>query len=350
MDHNSSADYQGEPAHNPDGSSQRRVGSSFAVLVIAFAVILGFAVWAGYVFVNSSNLKNDKKFSINTEFIKNNETVAALAADLLKKQMDAILVAGVAYAKKPELIKLIQQDDWGGAVRNMAPLAKENFLDHDQARILLADVNGVLKADFPELPGVRGQNFAFRDWYRGVTRDFQPYLSEVYTRTAKPAYNVVAFAFPIKDNKDVPIGILAMQIKTDMFLTWLRDIKFGQSGYAFIVDQRGRVIAHPDIASQGPIVDLSAQSEVQKVVSGQKGTEISLNDSGFVSSFEPVAGYHWGVIAKIKVDEVKKNQISSGNSSLLSGSPLFIVIISYIIIALAFGLTIKVLLNNINKH
>ena len=42
-------------------------------------------------------------------------------------------------------------------------------------------------------------NFAFRDWYRGVTSTGSTYVSEVYV-SANEKHNVIAIAAPIRDN------------------------------------------------------------------------------------------------------------------------------------------------------
>ena len=49
----------------------------------------------------------------------------------------------------------------------------------------------------PMDPAVIGQNFAYRDWYKGVADGWKPYVSEVYRTRAAPQQLAVAVAVPV---------------------------------------------------------------------------------------------------------------------------------------------------------
>lgn len=247
----------------------------------------------------------DDKFSISSVIINKNEALAKLSAQIVKRRLDSVLIAGNAYSKNQRLVKFINEDKWREAVNSIAGLLREDFDNGGPERIFLTDITGTLKAYFPKISWVSGQNFAFRDWYKGVTRNFEAYLSEVYKRTAKPQFNVVVFAFPIKDQRGVPIAILGIQTKSDAFLDWIYDINIGKSGRLFIVDQKGQIVAHPDFAPQGDIVDYSGEPDVQRVVGGLAGSDIFFDNKNFISSYEPIVGYDWGVVIRIPVEEAK---------------------------------------------
>ena len=50
----------------------------------------------------------------------------------------------------------------------------------DFAFVSLYDLDGTMRAVYPPQPSVINQNFAYRDWYRGVARQWTPYVSEVF--------------------------------------------------------------------------------------------------------------------------------------------------------------------------
>ena len=101
------------------------------------------------------------------------------------------------------------RDDW--ARRNLSSV--EGQLQEArkfEPAFLFASVyetDGTLRAIVPSDPIV-GWNFAYRDWYRGVTAHWQPYVSEVYRTTAGSKPLVVAVAVPIRDKQGNPTGIL----------------------------------------------------------------------------------------------------------------------------------------------
>ena len=67
-------------------------------------------------------------------------------------------------------------------------------------RLLLVDKTGTLMADVPEIVEIHGQNFAFRDWYKGISQKWEPSISEIYQRQAPPIVNVIAISIPIKSS------------------------------------------------------------------------------------------------------------------------------------------------------
>jgi methyl-accepting chemotaxis protein len=89
-----------------------------------------------------------------------------------------------------------------------------------------------------------GKNFSDHDWYRGLSQVWEPYVSEVYQRHAAPMPLVVAIAVPIRREQPV-LGALVYQYRLDGITELLAQIKVGGSGYVFVVDATGTVVAHP---------------------------------------------------------------------------------------------------------
>lgn len=279
------------------------------ILVFIIIVSIGAAILVSS-FVVSKGIfgkphQKEEKIEISSTIINKNEAVTKLAAQVIKRHLDAIVVAGTAYSQNQRLLTFINEDRWEDAIRSIAGLLKEDI--NGPERIYLTDTGGTLMADFPVLSGAKGQNYASKDWFKGVTENFkQPYLSEVHARFPSPRFNVVSFAFPVKNAKGVPIAILVIETKADAFLDWVYEVKVGNTGRLFIVDQRGQIVAHPNFAPQGEIMDFSSERDVQRVLAGQSGTDIFLDNRRFISSYEPlIDDYKWGVVFRISVDEAK---------------------------------------------
>lgn len=292
--------------------------NSTTILLVAFFVLVASFFWwwqnCGPT-LKCKTVENVSNLEISGDIIKKNETIAMLTAQVVKKQIDILLTIGSIYASKKELTQLIQQDKWREAINLMSGIFKE-LPEGTIEKIVLADVLGTAKDSIPTEPELIGKNFAFRDWYRGVTADFKPYVSEVYQRASEPRFNMVGIAFPVNDIRGIPTAILLLHVKTDIFQKWLSDIKFGTTGLSYIVDQRGHVIVHPDLPTQSEIVDYSSKTEVQKVISGQSGTEISFGAKGqrTLSSYEPIIEINWGVITRIELNEVINSGLIKGKS------------------------------------
>ena len=51
----------------------------------------------------------------------------------------------------------------------------------------MASPGGVLLADYPHDPLVIGKDFSYRDWYKGVSRKWQPYVAlNFYEKSPAP--------------------------------------------------------------------------------------------------------------------------------------------------------------------
>ncbi len=223
------------------------------------------------------------------------ETVAQVSAQNIEEKFTNVIDTGIASTTRQIITDLVEAGRWQEAVNTIADVTEHTpYIE----RILLVDAKGILKADSPTLPDVHGDDFSFRDWYQGVSRNWEPYVSEVYKRTAEPRINIVSVAVPIK-SEGQPIAILVMQIKLDTFLEWSKTVNIGDGGYMYIVDQHANVVAHPLVNPQADIVNFSGVPSVELVLKGHSGVDISANpfesSESLLTAYYPVGKYNWGV-------------------------------------------------------
>ena len=179
-------------------------------------------------------------------------SVVNLAAVTLSEKFARLLDIGVSLATRVRFRQLVAEGQWADAIEILRDVPRDlPVID----RVFLANAEGTLMVDFPELAGARGQNFALRDWYKGVSRGWRPYVSPVYTRTAAPQLNVFAVAVPIPKEGGGVAGILVLQVQLDStFFEWTKEIEVGPEGVAYIVDQNGQVAFHSKSLVRGEIV------------------------------------------------------------------------------------------------
>ncbi len=264
----------------------------WAIQLLAFLLIIlpvvSFAIF--------SYVRDNER--LTEAVVSRREAIAYLAAVNLKDQFDRLGDIGVSLATRVQFRKLVEEEDWEAAIKILEKVPADfPFIE----RVFLADTTGVLMADTPALPGVRGKNFSFRDWYQGVISTQKPYLSELYKRTAEPQYNVIAIATPIKSDDNSLLGILVMQIRLETVFEWSREIEVGSSGFVYFTDRKGQVAAHPNFPSQGEIVDFSSVPSVAKALAGEHGVEVNYNPiekEERLSAFYQVPNYGWAVVVQ----------------------------------------------------
>jgi signal transduction histidine kinase len=225
------------------------------------------------------------------------QSIAYLAAAALEERFNRLTDIALSLATRVRFRQLVAEEKWDEAIEILRDV-RVNFPFID--RVFLADPAGTLMADAPALPGVRGKNFAIRDWYQGVSANWQPYISDVYQRAAEPRFNVVAAAIPIKAEEEKIVGILVLQVQLNEMVGWSKLIGIGQSGFVYFVDKKGQLATHPKLPSQGQLLDLLKIPVVQKVLRGQAGVELifnSLENDEQIAAYAPLSRIGWGVIA-----------------------------------------------------
>lgn len=239
---------------------------------------------------------------INTQFtnvtLQRREAVAQLAAAMLAEKFGRIVDIAVSLVNRPRVVDLVAEGKWAEA-SGFLRTVPETLPQIE--RLFLTDINGTLKADVPSLPGVRGMNFAHREWFRGVSREWKPYVSPAYIRTAAPRLDVFAVAAPIRDATGAVTGILVLQVRLDNLLDWIGTVDIGPEGFLYVVDSKGQAAFHTKYKDRKEITGLSTTPTVQKLLRGEHGVEIrfdpAANENSIVA-YAPVPDYGWGVVVQ----------------------------------------------------
>jgi signal transduction histidine kinase len=268
----------------------------------------GFTPRAGWTLValllaGSGALAARYYVSVNNELTEvamaRRAAVAQLAAATLSERLDRMVDVAVSLATRVRFAELVAAGRWQEAAQIMQSVPAEfRFID----RVLLADVRGTVMADVPDLKA-RGGNFAARDWYRGVSRDWKPYVSPLYRRAASPRRILFAIATPVRGRGGVPAGILLLQVELDTFFDWAQAIDVGPDGVVRVVDSHGAV-AFDSVAPRHSVqaadpADLSAHPVVARLLAGKGGVEILAGPGGAdqVYAYMP-SRRGWGVVVE----------------------------------------------------
>ncbi|MEW6658992.1 MAG: ATP-binding protein [Thermodesulfobacteriota bacterium] len=216
-------------------------------------------------------------------------------------RLNGNLALGQSYACRPLIQAALQNDDREKLRSHLQQLVTGS---DSLERAFIASPQGVLLADYPSDPKVHGQDFSHRDWYRGVSRKWTPYVSEFFQRAAHPPRFLFNIAIPIKCPKNRLLGILVMQPKEDFFQTPLKRTE-KKSITVCILDQRGRIVyqSHRRIDH---LQDVSSHPLAHRLQQGLQGEEMTRSLGSremVVAAYRPLPPFGWGVIAEKPVDE-----------------------------------------------
>ena len=87
------------------------------------------------------------------------------------------------------------------------------------------------------------KDFSSYEWFEGAMRGYMyssnSYISE---ETKKPSLTV---SLPVRRESKI-VGSIGMQLDLSVFQAMIPDVKLGNSGYVYVTDSTGKIVAHPN--------------------------------------------------------------------------------------------------------
>jgi signal transduction histidine kinase len=133
------------------------------------------------------------------------------------------------------------------------------------------------------------------------------YLSPVYFRKESEPYMTISLAGTGED-----AGVVAAEANLKLIWDVVSNLKVGKGGYAYVVDNQGRLIAHPDISLVLKKTDLSVLPQVQLAnapptagVDSLEGATIGRDQHGneVLSASARIAPLNWLVLVDLPISE-----------------------------------------------
>ena len=211
-----------------------------------------------------------------------------------------------------------------GNIEQILPYLKEEAKRNPiYSRFLIADLQGNAYYSNDSKASVADRVF-FQQAKAGKLNVADPVVSKVDGKM------VVVVAGPIIKNGAV-VGVLGGTITVDDLVKIVSDIKFGQTGYAYVLQKDGLVIMHPnkdlvmkDNALKDGNADPVLKSMTEKMVTNEKGlTQYRYNGVEKYLAYNLIPGTSWSLGVNVPVSEVT----SKLNSVMWMAIIIFIVVI-----------------------
>lgn len=263
------------------------------------AALLPIVLLSVYSFNTASRSVEDLVESSNLS--ATNDVGQLLTQDILRT-----VTIGHAIASVPSTLRAIKnQDDF--AMRTSLQAIVLTYPQIDRA--FITDKRGILWSNFPPVPGVFGSKQQDTEWYRGVSQHWKPYISGVYLSSRVAKSPVVAIAIPIQDGSGAVQGSLVLEYRTAQVNRWLQNIRLARTGFLYVVDQSGSIVAHPHVDSNDQIskqyADVLLIKRAQQGVFSTAQYRDPMSGKTMIASFQPISIGHntWVIVAQQPVDE-----------------------------------------------
>ncbi len=232
----------------------------------------------------------------------------------------------------------------GGAAGDIERLSSElsrsmKKIGNDYEVIFIADLNGTIYAD--SLEGkykgiVVGERDYFLEAKSGKVNVGQPVKSKA---SGKP---IVPFGAPVYSRNGEVVGVAATILKTDFLVEKIASVKIGTTGYPWMIERKGMVIAHP---KKEFLLELDAtklegmEGIVKKMLAHQSGIDTYVfKGVKKIAGFAPVPASGWAIGVTQDADEFLAASHRIRNIILIAGA-LFLFLTVAVVLFFSRGIT-----------
>jgi HAMP domain-containing protein len=186
--------------------------------------------------------------TVETSEYRNLGLLAAATAERLDQLMLDNVIAATQLGSDTEIITLVSDPANAPAdVRASVSASLMRILvsNPQYEYVYLLDKNGkvIISRQLDSVPTVEGQAFGNRAYYLETMKG-KTYIDVLVGRTSKKLG--FYFSAPVLGSAGKPIGVAIIKLKGEAITDIINKFKAGSTGYAFLVDQDGVIVSHPN--------------------------------------------------------------------------------------------------------
>jgi len=133
-----------------------------------------------------------------------------------------------------------------------------------------------------------------RTWYKLAATSQEPVLTAPYIAASSKKL-VVTFAYAVREGGEIK-GVAGSDVTLDEVVATVNQLKPTPSGFAFLADKEGKIIAHPDTAlTLKPMTELAADLTPARLTGAgaEELVDVTVGEHRFFLRAAPVAGTDW---------------------------------------------------------
>ena len=158
----------------------------------------------------------------------------------------------------------------------------------------LTSMTGHILALDPPRPEILGQDFSYRDWFKGATEQRSPYVSRVFRAVTPGKPKTVTVAALVRNSAGKPVAVMTASLERrtqELVAEFNRTQGLG----LIVTDQGGDVVALSGVSSNR-IMSMRADPLVKAALAGRSGTRVNDDE---IAGYAPVPEIGWTVSARL---------------------------------------------------
>lgn len=213
-----------------------------------------------------------------------------------------------------------------------------NRLDKHYQGIFIAGTDGILFTGILDNgKEYKGSNISKRSYFNTVKNTKKAVISDVVLSKSTGKMIVVACA-PILSDANEFLGALGVVIRAEFFTNLISGRKIGNTGYGYMINSKGIVIAHPkkDFLLKLDVTKIDAMKKINdRMLAGETGVErYTFKGIDKLAGFAPVSFNDWSISATQNEEEFLKT-----SKDIQIFSLIFILIVGAIGITIIYLMT-----------
>ena len=273
--------------------------------------------------------------TINTgQVLKDDRSTANLLSLLLDEHLKKIVSIMESYCNRPLLLQAVKDKNAPKAVVHLINLTKSN---PDIDSVIITDRQGTLWAAYPERPEVLGKNFAYRDWYKDVSKEWKSNISDVYLRVVAEKDLAVAVGVPLFDETGVAIGIMMDTHRTVGLSYLFKQAPLDPGQFITVTDRKGQIAYSSRHDVEKEIRPYPFYPGIKKAMAANNETfavdDPDLGGRTRYISFAPVTNIGWTV----SVERDKRSILLSGTAYYVQVTTIAFLLFLSIILLLFYS-------------
>ncbi len=244
--------------------------------------------------------------------IRSNETRATLLSKLILEHQRAAIGVLHSYVGRPALVDTVKRRDFEGTLKHLIDLVKQN---PEMEWPFITNPDSTVWVNYPVDRQVLNKDLSHRDWYKGVSKEWKPYVSSAFKMIVGEQDLAVAVSAPIVDEEGKVIGILGTSQSTAFFRQIIGEVVLNLDAKITLIDQEGQIIYSNGFPYTKEIIRYPALELVKKAMKGEKGEvevcDVSDRNGIKYVSFAPIEGLGWSIIVEKARSEVLRSETSN---------------------------------------
>ncbi len=218
-------------------------------------------------------------------------------ASIVQRTIELQAKTAAAFAtgyKVREVGEKVKQLGVQGAAEDIAVLRGEmkkkyKALDDTYLGIFVTDENGLLyTGELANGDEYKGSNVASREYFQEARSTGKAVVGEI-VRSKSTGKLIYVVSAPVLSDSGQFLGIFGMSVKASALVALISSTTVGESGYAYMVDKKGIINAHPNedfILS----LDLKTLAGMEEITRGMLAGNQGVNEY-FFKGVDKIAGY-----------------------------------------------------------